>query len=70
MCAEVWLFGSFAWGLPGAESDVDLMATGCADPDGLSGFLWRYVDRPVHVVTKESAPESLVSRVLSEGEPL
>jgi len=69
-CERTWLFGSFAWGQPTERSDVDLLVARCEDPDALAAEVWRKVDRAVHVVTLERAPESLVQRVLAEGLPL
>lgn len=69
-CGRAWLFGSFAWGMPGQRSDVDLLVEGTPDPDALASFVWRAVDRPVHVVELEHAPVSLVERALNEGLPL
>lgn len=70
LCGRAWLFGSFSWGNPTANSDVDLLVEGCTSPDGLAGRLWMELERPVHVVQLESAPQSLVERALGEGTPL
>lgn len=69
-CRRAWLFGSFAWGLPGERSDVDLLVEGCPDPDAIGAALWRAIHRPVHVIALEKAPSSLVERVLRDGQPL
>lgn len=69
-CERAWLFGSFAWGRPNERSDIDLLVEGCDDPDALAAEVWRRVERAVHVVALERAPESLVRRVLAEGRPL
>lgn len=66
-CAEVWLFGSFAWGTPTDRSDVDLLVKGCKNPDGLAGRLWLACGRPAHVLDFATAPQSLVDRAVAEG---
>lgn len=66
-CGEAWLFGSFAWGQPGERSDLDLLVSGCSDPDALAGRLWRACGRAVHVIDRAHAPPALVQRVLAEG---
>jgi predicted nucleotidyltransferase len=66
----VWLFGSMAgdaWARPDAESDVDILVAGCADPQGLAVEVGRRVHRPVHVVARETAEIELVARVEREG---
>lgn len=67
MCQAAWLFGSFAWGEPRPDSDLDIMVQDCRDPDALAALIMRRTDRMVHVVVAESAPESLRARVLEEG---
>ena len=70
LCARAWLFGSFAWGDPGARSDVDLIVEGCADPFLLAAVVGRACERDVHVIPLEAAPESLRRRALAEGTAL
>ncbi len=69
-CAEAWLFGSYAWGQPGEHSDIDVLAAGCPDPDGLAGSIGTLTGTEVHVIRLESAPPDLRDRVLSEGTKL
>jgi predicted nucleotidyltransferase len=69
-CGGAWLFGSFAWGMPGARSDVDVLVERCEDPDALAADIWRATERPAHVVQRERASESLVTRALADGKPL
>jgi predicted nucleotidyltransferase len=69
-CGKAWLFGSFAWGHPTERSDIDLLVADCEDPDVLAAEVWRQVERAVHVVVLDRAPQSLVQRVLAEGRPL
>lgn len=69
-CGRAWLYGSFAWGKPTAESDVDILVEGCDSPDSLAAELWTACDRPVHLVQVERAPESLLDRARREGRPL
>jgi len=66
---RVWLFGSFAWGEPHKDSDVDVLV------EGLNAKVWakamveleRHVGRPVDLVCVEDAPKELVQRVVVEG---
>ncbi|HYO97555.1 MAG TPA: nucleotidyltransferase domain-containing protein [Polyangiaceae bacterium] len=69
-CGQVWLFGSFAWGRPTEGSDVDLLVAECDNPDELAASVWRRAERPVHVISVDKAPDTLVQRVLAEGHPL
>src|SRR5437773_1274005 len=66
-CRGVWLFGSFAWGHPTDESDIDLCVDRCPDPDALAAFVWARCERPAHVVPFERAPDALRRRALDEG---
>ncbi len=66
---QVWLFGSFAWGLPGERSDIDLIIEGDG-ADELASQVWRICNRPVHSMTFEQAPPSLAERVRRDGVPL
>ena len=70
LCAAAWRFGSYAWRRPGERSDVDLLVDGCRDPDELAAILAAACGRDVHVVRREAAPDSLVTRALSDGKPL
>jgi predicted nucleotidyltransferase len=68
-CGRAWLFGSHAWGVPHAESDVDLMVDGltedgCAFAERIGAFLGA---RDIHVVPLGAASDSLRERVLREG---
>lgn len=65
----VWLFGSLAWGEPDEASDVDLAVRGLASHlrDDLAAELWMAIDADVDGVLLESAPVSLVERVLDHG---
>ena len=67
MCAQVWLFGSYAWGEPSERSDIDLLVAGCADPDRLASAVGRKTGTDVHIVQLERAPDSLRQRALAEG---
>lgn len=62
----VVLFGSFAWGQPFAHSDVDLLVED-ADEDMVIRVAESATSRPLHVLTRKSAPPSLMSRVLRDG---
>ena len=64
---RVWLFGSYAWGLPQEGSDVDVLVEGCADSFALAAEIGAAVGRDVHVIARRSAPPSLVARVDAEG---
>ena len=70
MCDEVWLFGSYAWGEPGARSDVDLLVDGCADPFVVASLVGRACGLDVHVIDMSDAPASLKERVRKDGVPL
>ncbi len=61
------VFGSFASGMPDDESDVDLLVEDCADPMRLAGAISLAIDRDVHVIAAESAPESLLARARADG---
>ena len=64
---RAWLFGSFADGQPGTDSDVDLLIEGPYDPDRVAGRLAAAVHRPVHVVPMSAAPPTLVQRAMNDG---
>src|SRR5215472_2900210 len=70
LCGRVWLFGSFAWGVPGETSDVDLLAEDTRDPDRLAAVVANACGREVHVVRRDRAPEPLVARAVAEGVPV
>lgn len=66
---HVWLFGSLAWGIPHATSDVDLMIEGLK-PDHFFEAIKLVEDlvgTHLHFVRAEEAEASLVSRVKREG---
>lgn len=65
VCREVWLFGSFAWGRPGPDSDLDLLVEG--DADELAWRISRELVRAVDAWRLDDAPPSLVARARSEG---
>lgn len=67
LCGRAWLFGSYAWGQPGARSDVDLLVEACPDPDRLAAAVARRTGTEVHVVPLEDAPEALRVRAQEEG---
>lgn len=64
---QAWLFGSFAWGQPGERSDVDVLVEDCPEPFRLAARISAAFDRDAHVIQRESAPESILQRVLAEG---
>jgi len=61
-CGDVRLIGSFAWGLPRPDSDVDLVVEDCAEPDRLAAQIGRACGRDVHVIPARAAPKSLRER--------
>lgn len=65
-CGNVRLIGSFAWGLPRTDSDIDLVVEGCPEPDRLAAGIGRACLRDVHVIPAEAAQESLRQRA-AEG---
>jgi len=65
-----WLIGSFAWGLPTAQSDVDLLVEGCAAPSAAAGWLEDRLGVHVDVITVTSADAALLPHLLREGIPL
>lgn len=69
-CARAWLFGSYAWGSPDDDSDVDLLVEGCDDPFRLASRVTTACGRDAHVVELELAPAALRERVLRDGIPL
>lgn len=70
LVGRVWLFGSFAWGTPRAESDVDLLLEGASDPFLAAAEIESGLGRETDVVRIERAPAALCRRVLSEGKLL
>lgn len=64
---RAWLFGSFAWGTPNEQSDVDVLVEGVQDHDRVSEVLEKACKRMVHLVDFERADESLRRRVLAKG---
>jgi predicted nucleotidyltransferase len=68
VCGRVWLFGSFAWGEPRSDSDLDLLVEG--DDAEIGWRVSRACRREVHVIREADAPLSLRSRVFEEGIPL
>ncbi len=64
-CQRVWLFGSFAWGEPIAESDIDVLVEGDADEVGYQ--IGKATRREVHAIALAEAPPSLVERCLADG---
>ena len=67
LCTDAWVIGSFAWGMPHAESDVDVVVDACADPDGLAAEVARACRRDVHIVPWQDASEELRRRTLADG---
>ncbi len=67
-CQRVWLFGSFVWGHPTEASDIDLLVEG--DADEVAYRVGQTTSRDVHAHALDEAPESLVSRCLTDGLPL
>src|SRR5690606_5986689 len=65
VCGEVWLFGSFACGRPGTDSDLDLLVDG--DADELAWRISRELLRAVDAWRLDDAPPSLIARARSEG---
>ncbi len=69
-CGRAWLFGSYAWGRPGARSDVDILAEECPDPFLLASIVGRACSLDVHVIDAKDAPASLRDRAMAEGLPV
>jgi predicted nucleotidyltransferase len=67
LLGNAWLFGSFSWGTPRETSDIDLLIEDAQDPILVAVRIGERVQRPVHALARESAPRSLVQRVLDEG---
>ena len=67
---RAWLFGSYAWGKPSEESDVDVLVEGCADVLTVAGEIGSATRLDVHVLERAQAPAELVARVDAEGLPL
>ncbi len=70
LCAEAWLFGSYAWGQPGERSDVDVLVDGCPDPFVVASLVGHSCGLDVHVIEMAEAPASLKERVRADGVPL
>jgi predicted nucleotidyltransferase len=67
LVGRVWLFGSFAWGQPADESDVDVMVEACRDEVDLALRLQDETGRMVHIVNAAAAPEDLRRRAMDDG---
>ena len=70
LVGRAWLFGSFAWGEPQEQSDIDLLVEGCDDPFRLAASVSMACNRDVHAIPFDRAPQSLLDRVLSDGREL
>jgi predicted nucleotidyltransferase len=68
LCDRAWLFGSYAWGTPGSESDLDLLVDG--DADAVATLLSEHIRLPLHVMRLDAAPRTLRDRVHRDGLPL
>lgn len=66
---RVWLFGSFAWGRPDEDSDLDLAAEGLAADELLraQGELLAAAPCAVDLVRIEEAPPALATRIRAQG---
>lgn len=66
---RIWVFGSFARGDPGPDSDLDLAVEGLSATALIEALarIWQHTSLPVDLVSMESAPDSLRERVLAEG---
>ena len=64
-CGRVWIFGSFAWGQPGARSDLDLLVEG--DGSEVAYRVGRACGLEVHALRVEEAPATLRERCDAEG---
>lgn len=69
---RVWLFGSLAWGHPGAGADIDLAVEDLAASDyfGALASLMERASCRVDLVRIEDAAESLRERILADGKVL
>jgi len=65
LCERVWLFGSYAWGQPGANSDVDLLVEG--DDSEVAYRVAVACELEIHALSWDSAPEELRTRCQVEG---
>ncbi len=68
------LFGSFARGEAGPESDVDLLVeftrpVGLFEVVDVKEYLEHLLGRPVHLVTRDSLKRQLRERILEEAIP-
>lgn len=68
------LFGSFARGEAGLESDVDLLVeftrpVGLFEVVDVKEYLEHLLGRPVHLVTRDSLKRQLRERILKEAIP-
>lgn len=69
MCGDVWLFGSYAWGAPREDSDVDLLVDDLrVTPEALAEFVSQRIDLwGVDVVRSRTSLVELAERARSEG---
>ena len=69
---RIWLFGSLATGDARLTSDVDLAVEGLRSDRQIEALdaVMLALRCPVDLVRLETAPESLVERILTEGRPL
>lgn len=70
LCADAWLFGSYAWGEPGERSDIDVLVDGCSDPFLVASLVGCACGLDVHVIEMSEASVSLKERVRKDGVPL
>lgn len=64
---RLWVFGSYAWGLPTESSDLDVLIESDRDALDVASALALQLGLQVHAVDRARAPQSLVDRALADG---
>lgn len=65
ICRRLWVFGSYAWGTPTDDSDLDVLVDG--DAEQVARLLSEVMRLPLHVLAFAEAPQSLRDRVQDDG---
>jgi predicted nucleotidyltransferase len=64
---RAWIFGSYAWGTPTEQSDLDLLIESDRDALEIATLVSAELRIDVHAIDRRRAPQSLVARVDGEG---